>query len=71
MNKFALLRSARILAPVAAAVGSAAANAAAIDVADVTADIAAQAGPIGLIGGAVLLIVVAVAAFRWVRSALR
>jgi len=71
MNKFALLRHARILAPVAAAVGSAAANAEAIDVGAVVSDIAAQAGPIGLIGGAVLLITVAVVAFRWVRSALR
>lgn len=74
MNKFAPLRSARVLAPVAAAVGSAVAttaNAAAVDVADVVADIGAQSGPIGLIGGAVLLIVVAVAAFKWVRSALR
>ena len=61
------------LGSLAAAVGSAVAttaNAAAIDVSDVTTDIAASQ-PIGLIGGAVLLIVVAVAAFRWVRSALR
>lgn len=74
MNKSAILRSARVLAPVAAAVGSAVAttaHAAAVDVANVVTDIGAQAGPIGLIGGAVLLIVVAVAAFKWVRSALR
>lgn len=74
MNKFAILRSARVLAPVAAAVGSAvatSAHAAAVDVADVVTDIGAQVGPIGLIGGAVLLVYVAVAAFKWVRSALR
>lgn len=47
-----------------------AANAAAIDVTDVVTDIAAQATPIGLIGGAVLVIFVGVKAFRWVRSAL-
>ena len=46
------------------------AHAAAIDVTAVTADIAAQAAPIGLIGGAVLLIYVGVKAFQWVRKAL-
>lgn len=71
---FAILRSVRVLAPGAVAVGSAvlpAAHAAAVDVADVVTDIGAQVGPIGLIGGAVLLVYVAVAAFKWVRSALR
>lgn len=47
-----------------------AANAAAVDVAAVVTDIGAQAVPIGLIGGAVLLIFVGVKAFKWVRSAL-
>ncbi len=47
-----------------------AANAAAVDVAAVVTDIGAQAAPIGLIGAAVLLIVVAVKAFQWVRRAL-
>ncbi|MDP2034188.1 MAG: major capsid protein [Polaromonas sp.] len=46
------------------------ARAAAVDVAAIVTDIGAQAVPIGLIGGAVLLIVVAVKAFKWVRSAL-
>ncbi|MBX9636236.1 MAG: major capsid protein [Nitrosomonas sp.] len=46
------------------------AQAAAIDVTAVVTDIAAQAAPIGLIGGAVLLIYVAVKAFKWVRRAL-
>jgi uncharacterized membrane protein len=47
-----------------------AANAAAIDVSDVVSEIAAQGAPIGLIGAAVLMIVVAVKAFQWVRRAL-
>lgn len=47
-----------------------AAMAAAVDVDDVVTDIAAQAAPVGLIGGAVLLIFVAVKAFQWVRKAL-
>lgn len=47
------------------------AQAAAVNVGDVVTDISAQLGPIGLIGSAVLLVVVGVAAFRWIRSALR
>lgn len=47
-----------------------AANAAAIDVADVVTDISAQAAPVGLIGAAVLILVVGVKAFKWVRGAL-
>lgn len=54
----------------AMAVGATASQAAAIDVAAVTTDISAQLVPIGLIGGAVLLVMVAVKAFRWVRAAL-
>jgi len=54
----------------ALAVGATASQAAAIDVAATVTDIGAQAAPIALIGGAVLLIMVAVKAFRWVRSAL-
>ncbi len=50
--------------------GSVAANAAAIDVTAVTTDITAQLAPIGAIGGGVLLVMVAVKAFRWVRAAL-
>lgn len=44
--------------------------AAPVDVAAVVTDIAAQAAPVGLIGAAVLLLMVAVKAFKWVRSAL-
>lgn len=54
----------------ALAVGATASQAAAIDVTATVADISAQAAPINLIGGAVLLVMVAVKAFRWVRSAL-
>lgn len=46
------------------------AQAAAIDVADVVTDITAQAAPVGAIGGAVLVLFVAIKAFRWVRQAL-
>ena len=49
---------------------TASANAAAIDVGDIVTDIAAQATPIGLIGAAVLLLVVGIKAFKWVRAAL-
>lgn len=52
------------------AIGTAAAQAAAIDVTAVVTDIAAQAAPIGLVGAAVLLIYLAVKAFKWVRGAL-
>ena len=54
----------------ALAVGATASQAAAIDVAAVVTDIGAQAAPIGLIGSAVLLIYLAVKAFKWVRAAL-
>jgi len=46
------------------------ANAAAVDVADVVTDIAAQAAPVGLIGAAVLLLLVGIKAFKWVRRAM-
>lgn len=47
-----------------------ASQAAGIDVTTVVTAIGDQAAPIALIGGAVLAIVVAVKAFKWVRSAL-
>ncbi|KZT17010.1 hypothetical protein A1D30_05820 [Acidovorax sp. GW101-3H11] len=43
---------------------------AAIDVTSVVAEIDDTIAPIGLIGAAVLLVVVAVAAFKWVRRAI-
>ncbi len=54
----------------ASALGSVGSFAAAVDVAAVVTDIGAQATPIGLIGGAVLLIFVGVKGFKWVRKAL-
>lgn len=42
----------------------------AIAVADVVTAIGAQAAPIALIGSAVLLLVVGIKAFKWVRRAL-
>lgn len=41
-----------------------------IDVDDVVTDIGAQAAPVALIGGAVLLLLVAIKAFKWVRRAM-
>lgn len=57
-----------VAAGVLAAVGSA--NAAAVDVTAVVTDIGLQIAPITAIGGAVLLVFVAVQAFKWVRRAL-
>lgn len=76
MNKFAIARvGQKSKLATLAAVGLALtatqpAMAAAIDVAAVVTDIGAQAVPVGLIGGAVLLIYLAVKAFKWVRAAL-
>lgn len=66
MNK--QFRRVLVAAPVLAGVASA--NAAAIDVTTVVTDIAAQAAPVALIGAAVLLLVVGIKAFKWVRAAL-
>jgi len=46
------------------------ADAAAVNVTAVVADVAAQSASIALIGAAVLLIIVGVKAFKWVRRAL-
>jgi hypothetical protein len=46
------------------------ADAAAVNVTAVVADVAAQAASITLIGAAVLLIVVGIKAFKWVRRAM-
>lgn len=64
MNKFL----SRGLVVVGALAAAGAANAA-IDVTAVVTEIGASAAPIGLIGSAVLLIVVALKAFHWVRRA--
>jgi uncharacterized protein (DUF697 family) len=55
---------------VGALAGSAASQAAAVDVTAVTTDIGAQIASVVAIGAGVLLVMVAVKAFRWVRSAL-
>ncbi len=44
--------------------------AAAVDVTDVVADIALQAAPVAAIGAAVLLLIVGIKAFKWVRRAM-
>lgn len=66
---------AKALAVAAIALAAASsASAAVVDVADVVAEIKGYTGatsPIVLIGGAILLVVIAVAAFRWIRSAMR
>jgi hypothetical protein len=54
----------------AALVVASGAQAAAVDVTAVTADLTAQLTPIAAVGAGVLLVVVAVKAFKWVRSAL-
>lgn len=72
LKTFALPSSAvaRALAFIALTASAAASHAAAIDVDDVVTDIAAQAAPIAAIGAAVLLLVVGIKAFKWVRRAL-
>lgn len=60
----------RAVAAAGVLAAASAAKAAPVDVATVVTDIGAQAAPIALIGAAVLLIVVGVKAFKWVRSAL-
>jgi hypothetical protein len=69
MSKFNVntLRAAGAAALLAA---GGAANAAAVDVTAVTTDIGAQIASVVAIGAGVLLVMVAVKAFRWVRSAL-
>jgi hypothetical protein len=58
------------LALIAALSASAASQAAPVDTTALVADIAGQSAPVVAVGGAVLLIVVAVKAFKWVRSAI-
>ena len=45
-------------------------HAAAVDVSSVVTDIGAQAAPVAAIGGAVLVLIVGIKAFRWVRQAM-
>ena len=57
-------------APLALVASTAPAFAAAVDVADVVLDIGAQATSVVAIGGAVLLLLVGIKAFKWVRRAM-
>lgn len=65
VKTFALVLAASVLG-----VFSAPAMAAAVDVTTVTADIAAQSAPVAAIGAAVLLLIVGIKAFKWVRRAM-
>ena len=67
MNKFA--RFALVASPLALLGNlSHAAAVAAVDVTDATAGISNQGVPVGLVGVAILGVVVAVAAFGWIRK---
>lgn len=69
MNRFAtIVRRGAIPVGALALVGQA--NAAAIDVGDVVSEISAQAGPVAAIGSAILVLIVGIKAFQWVRRAL-
>jgi len=61
---------ARLPVALAAVTASAMSQAAAVDVTTVTADIAAQSAPIAAIGAAVLILLVGIKAFKWVRRAM-
>lgn len=67
MKKFNLIR---VGVPSAALILGSSAHAAPVDVTALVADIAAQVAPIALVGGAVLLVMIAVKAFRWIRAAM-
>lgn len=71
MNRFKLQthRLAQVAAAGALAIASQA-NAAAVDVTAVVTDIGAQAAPVAAIGAAVLVLMVGIKAFKWVRKAM-
>ena len=58
------------LGSLAALASAATASQAAIDVSGVTSEISATLVPIGLIGAGVLLVIVGIKAFKWVRGAM-
>ena len=72
MNKFArVLRSPKAATTAALAVIAATnAQAAAVDVSAVVTEIGAQAGPVSLIGTAILALFVGIKAFKWVQKVL-
>jgi hypothetical protein len=62
----------RVVAPIGLAFGAsipAFATGTAVDVTAITASIAEQAAPVAAIGAAVLLLMVGIKAFKWVRKA--
>lgn len=59
-----------VLATLATLLAGPASAAVTVDVADTVTDITAAATPIGLIGGAVLGVLVAVKIYKWVRRAM-
>lgn len=61
---------ARLPVALAAVTASAMSQAAAVDVTAVVTDIGAQATPIAAIGAAVLILLVGIKAFKWVRRAM-
>lgn len=69
MNRFATFARNGVI-PACAMVLAGHANAAAIDVSDVVADIAAQATPVASVGAAILVLMVGIKAFKWVRKAM-
>jgi hypothetical protein len=69
MNKMFKTQLVRRSLPALALAGAGAANAA-VDVASITTEIQGNVASVTAIGGAVLLVLVAAAAFRWVRRAL-
>lgn len=68
-KNFTFSRSVSALVAVAAAALATSAQAA-IDVSGVTSEISGVLAPVGLIGAGVLLVIVAIKAFKWVRSAM-
>lgn len=69
LKKFQL-KSAALLSLVLASLVASPAFAQAIDVGDAVTAIGAALVPIGLLGGAVLLVVVAIKTYKWVRRAM-
>lgn len=69
MNKFAIVRRSAAAAGLAALAVSQA-HADAPDVSGVVSEITGAAVPIGLIGSAVLIVMVGIKVFKWVRRAM-
>lgn len=70
LNKAVKSKVAALIAVAAAGAAATAPAHAAIDVAGVVTEINGTLTPIGTIGAAVLLVVVGIAAFKWVRRAI-